>query len=436
MYRLSKKRRVVFFIDPIELSSYPVTETGYALLYRAWLRAVQDGDSVFVVYPNTRLSYQKTALMPEGTPVVLAHRIEKFDAEPYEHFLKQTSNYDAHAHVGSNRCHREAPASELYLDRVDVVVFRQEIDQGQREMLLRALLTVEHRVLVYLSPSLALDSRLSSKALPGRLAPRVVPKTFDTCSVYNPDTKAAAAISFIETELAQPETVIVKPRNGDNGLGITVLGRCPLTSERLTEDWLGEIEAAITRFGDIVVQEYVSSVRRPDDLRDTLLKDVPHERNDFGEIRFILIDGTIPRTRDGRRIAVARRVPTDNSLVADSGISYATRLSEAEEDFLAELGHEYLKLGIFFGGGDLIRTPDPHRPFLFTDAARSVCGHAVVTGALNGEPYLIVDQVLDSIERHTVRQRHRTMGTPGAETSGVKTHLLDPQSKTPSDAVF
>jgi hypothetical protein len=87
-------------------------------------------------------------------------------------------------------------------------------------------------------------------------------------------------------------------------------------------------------------------------------------------------------------------------LVADSGISYATKLSSRELEFLAQLGPLYRSWGIYFGGGDLIRTPDPDRPFVFTDAARSVCGHAVVTGALNNEPYLIIDQILDSIDRH------------------------------------
>jgi hypothetical protein len=93
-------------------------------------------------------------------------------------------------------------------------------------------------------------------------------------------------------------------------------------------------------------------------------------------------------------------VPSATSLIADSGISYPTTLSPAEYGFLERLGPVYRRMGIYFGGGDLIRTADPARPFVFTDAARSVCGHAVVTGALNGDPYLIVDQILDSIDRH------------------------------------
>jgi hypothetical protein len=111
-----------------------------------------------------------------------------------------------------------------------------------------------------------------------------------------------------------------------------------------------------------------------------------------------LIDGELPRLPDGELCRVARRVPNDDSLIADSGVSYPTTLSAAEIAFLTRVGALYRQWGINFGGGDLIRTPDPARPFVFTDAAQSVCGHAVVTGALNGEPYLIVDRILDSID--------------------------------------
>jgi hypothetical protein len=136
-----------------------------------------------------------------------------------------------------------------------------------------------------------------------------------------------------------------------------------------------------------------------------VLANISRDRADFGEVRFLLIDGEVPRAQDGKPVAIARRVPTDSSLVADSGISYATHLTSQELEFLARVGPLYRKWGIYFGGGDLIRTPDPDRPFVFTDAARSVCGHAVVTGALNNEPYLIIDQVLDSIGRHMCAAR-------------------------------
>jgi hypothetical protein len=47
------ERKLLFFIDRIEHSSYPVTETGYALLYRAWQRAQHDGTQIYVAYPGT-----------------------------------------------------------------------------------------------------------------------------------------------------------------------------------------------------------------------------------------------------------------------------------------------------------------------------------------------------------------------------------------------
>ena len=147
------------------------------------------------------------------------------------------------------------------------------------------------------------------------------------------------------------------------------------------------------------MQEYLPSVRRPSDLRNTPLDQVPLDRRDFGEIRFVVVDGRVPRTADDTPILVARRVPSDDSIVADSGISHPTALSAEELAFVEKLGRRYVELGIHFGGGDLIRTADPERPFLFTDAAQSVCGHAVVTGALNGDPYLIIDRVLHSIDR-------------------------------------
>ena len=123
---------------------------------------------------------------------------------------------------------------------------------------------------------------------------------------------------------------------------------------------------------DLVVQEYVPSVRSPLP-RDAALADVPRDRRDFGEVRFLLIDGEVPRDAAGEPYLVARRVPREGSLVADSSISHPTSLSAAELAFLRRLGPVYKRLGIHFGGGDLIRTPDPARPFVFTDAARSPC---------------------------------------------------------------
>jgi hypothetical protein len=205
--------------------------------------------------------------------------------------------------------------------------------------------------------------------------------------------------------LGSPDTVIVKPLATNNGVGIRVLGRDPRGGPiRHAADDRAVLADMMGAHGELVVQEYVGSVRAPDDLTVPLAA-VPLDRRDFGEVRFLLIDGKLPSSADGRRCVFARRVPVADSLVADSGISHPTTLSAREQAFVEEVGQHYLRWGIYFGGGDLIRTPDPARPFVFTDAARSVCGHAVVTGALNGQPYLIVDQILDSIERRIQAQR-------------------------------
>ena len=399
--RNPRHRRTVFFIDPIEASSYPVTETGYALLYRAWVRAQEDGGTVYTVYPDTRV--EATTVRGRPTWTVDAHRVEHFSRSPYEHFRSQRDHYDAASDVGSERCHRESAAEPMPLTDADVIIFRQESGAfDDRARLLTTLQTVEDDVLVHLSPRLALDPAFGSKVLPAQIAPDRVPASFDTRGTTEGiEGKIDAALRFVDRTLGAPDTFIAKPARGDNGVGITACGRSPIAGRADVEP-RPALEGLLRAHGDLIVQAYVPSVRAPSDVDP---RHAPRDRRDFGEIRFLLIDGTIPRTRDGRRIDVARRVPTETSLVADSGISYPTSLSSEECDFLAHVGREYLRRGISFGGGDLIRTPDPDRPFFFTDAARSVCGHAVVTGALNGEPYLIVDQVLDSIERQVIRRR-------------------------------
>ncbi|MEL7367820.1 MAG: hypothetical protein AAFN74_02825 [Myxococcota bacterium] len=406
--RKSGSRKTLLFIDPIEESSYPVTETGYALLYRAWARAQDDDGQVFAVYPNTTLRTMVSGKqqIDQSNITVEAHLIENFWASPYSHFRAQRDAYCANSDVGSKPCHRESGPYEIALRDADIIVYRQESGTWpQRRRLLRALAAVESEVLVYLSPQLALDPKSSSKVLPSTIAPDSVPRSFSTAEVEGgAELKIEQALSFVRTELGTPDTFIAKPLRGDNGIGITALGHNPLHSEQYT-DPRGGLSTLLSTYGDLIVQEYVPSVRVPPDIPDNELSKVAPERCDFGEIRFILVDGTIPRTREGGLIQVARRTPTATSLIADSGISYATSLSEIERSFLQSVGREYMRRGIYFGGGDLIRTPDVDRPFVFTDAARSVCGHAVVTGALNGEPYLIVDQVLNSIERHWIRQQ-------------------------------
>lgn len=388
--------KLLFLIDRIEDSSYPVTETGYALVYRAWMRALSGNGEIYVAYPDSPWTLSSQAEL-----IISAHRVVSFPAAPYAFYRSQRDAYQADQDVGSDRCHVELEARPLVANACDAVVWRQETGtaEGSRA-LLQALTRVERDTLVYLSPWLALDPRFASKVLPRRVDARLTPRTYLTTEEPTTlgDAKAEAARAFVFESLGAPETVIAKPVYGNNGVGIHVLGRHPITgATHMRLDDLDSYNKLLAQYGELVIQEYIPSVRSPLGLD---LAAVPRERCDFGEIRFLLIDGEVPRDHQGKPCLVARRVPSDTSLVADSGISYATQLSAAELAFLEQLGPLYRSWGIFFGGGDLIRTPDPERPFVFTDAARSVCGHAVVTGALNGEPYLIIDQVLDSIDRH------------------------------------
>lgn len=393
------ERKLLFFIDRIEHSSYPVTETGYALLYRAWQRSKFEGTQIYVSYPGA--SWMET---PSGGLRIQAHRVLSFSDAPYHFYRSQRDAYRADSDVGSGRCHTEGPVESLLVNAVDAAIWRQETGEpSHMRGMLEALARVERDTVVYLSPSLALDPRHGSKIIPQNFDVQLTPRTYHTnvAAELSLEDKAVHALQFVRSQLNNPDTVIAKPLFGNNGEGIHVLGFDPVSNTRTcavddVNTWLSLLQ----RYGDLVVQEYMPSVRSPVGLSADVLSAVPRDRHDFGEVRFLLIDGEIPRTADGQPCLIARRVPSADSLIADSGISYASTLSPAEFTFLERLGPYYRRLGIYFGGGDLIRTADPARPFVFTDAARSVCGHAVVTGALNGEPYLIIDQILDSVERH------------------------------------
>jgi hypothetical protein len=399
--------KLLFLIDRIEHSSYPVTETGYALVYRAWMRSLSGSGEIYVAYPDSPWSLSRS-----GELEIMAERVTSFTASPYAFYRSQRDSYQADADVGSVRCHSATAPLPVNANSCSAVVWRQETGApAQTVALLRALSSVERDTLVYLSPELALDPRYASKVLPRNFDERLTPVTYLTTEHPNPqiDAKIAAVLEVVHTRLKTPDTLIVKPLYGNNGEGIHVLGHHPIRGASSGNvDDPDVYKRLLASYGELVVQEYVPSVRAPADVNQAMLGDVPHDRHDFGELRFLLIDGEPPRDATGRPCLLARRVPTDTSLVADSGISHATSLSSHELAFLQRLGPYYRTLGIHFGGGDLIRTPDPKRPFVFTDAARSVCGHAVVTGALNGEPYLIVDQILDSIDRH-MRSRHASM---------------------------
>lgn len=389
--------KLLFLIDRIEDSSYPVTETGYALVYRAWMRALSGSGQIYVAYPDSPWS-----LSSQGELIISAHRVASFAAAPYAFYRSQREGYSADRDLGSGRCHVELEARPLVANSCDAVVWRQESGAPETmRALLQALTRVERDTLVYLSPRLALDPGFASKVLPKRVDERLTPRTYWTTEAPDTLTKAEAARAFVLDQLGAPETVVAKPLYGNNGVGIHVLGKHPITSAvQLRLEELDTYNQLLAQYGELVIQEYIPSLRSPIGQDPEVLANVPRDRVDFGEIRFLLIDGEVPRDQEGKPLAVARRVPSDASLVADSGISYATDLTARELEFLAQLGPLYRSWGIYFGGGDLIRTPDPERPFLFTDAARSVCGHAVVTGALNGEPYLIIDQILDSVDRH------------------------------------
>jgi hypothetical protein len=412
--------KLLFLIDRIEDSSYPVTETGYAMVYRAWMRALSGSGEIYVAYPDSPWQWLEGSGRGSGQLVIAAHRVVSFPAAPYAFYRSQREAYAADQDVGSARCHVELEARPLVANSCDAVVWRQETgSEESARALLNALARIERDTLVYLSPWLALDPRFASKVIPKRVDERLTPRTYLTTEEPNTvgDAKAEAARAFVYEKLGAPESVIAKPIYGNNGIGIHVLGKHPITGAVHSPlDDLDSYNKLFAQYGELVIQEYIPSVRSPLGQDPEVLANVPRDRCDFGEIRFLLIDGEVPRDKHGKPCLVARRVPTETSLVADSGISYATQLSSAELAFIEELGPVYRSWGIYFGGGDLIRTGDPARPFVFTDAARSVCGHAVVTGALNGEPYLIIDQVLDSLERHirSAKPRSRPQAAPNA----------------------
>lgn len=440
----SRPRKLVFFIDRIEHSSYPVTETGYALVHRAWLRARSTQDEIFVVYPDALPGRSADRL------TIPAHRVTSFDLSPYYHYRGQRDAYHAGEDAGSLPCHVESEAEEFALADADAIVWRQESGTPERTReLLLALASIESETTIYQSPRLALDPQFGSKVLPAAVDARFTPRTFYThtqCSAASsglgslrsvrkasPAEKVEAAVAFIARELGDPETALVKPLHANNGVGIAVLGsdpRHPPRDHRRAADDRAMLSSMLATYGDLVVQEYIASIRAPSDLEGPLAT-VQLDRRDFGEVRFLLIDGKLPRTASGHSCVYARRVPVSDSLVADSGISHPTTLSVREQAFIEEVGQHYLRWGIYFGGGDLIRTPDASRPFVFTDAARSVCGHAVVTGALNGQPYLIIDQILDSLEGRIIARRAPRRPKVSARASAWVRHGRLPLRSTP-----
>lgn len=105
-----KSTRSLFLIDRIEESSYPVTETGYALTYRAFLRAAASGGEVYVAYPDSTWMQA-----PNGSVRMQGHRVLSFADAPYSYYQSQRAAYRAGAHVGSRACHEQAPATTLRL---------------------------------------------------------------------------------------------------------------------------------------------------------------------------------------------------------------------------------------------------------------------------------------------------------------------------------
>lgn len=381
-------RTLLVFIDPIQESSYPVTESGYALVHRLWMNVQHQGDSLFIAYPNAEISEANGEIRCE------AHRLIDFSRNPYEFYRCQTSDFCPNRDVGSSACHKETPSISLPLHQVDAIIWRQETGSDhERKWKLSCLQNLPHQPLLFLDPKLLLDPNYSSKVLPNQLAPEYCPRSLQTDGYVSPTEKIQAIHHFIHTELNEPETIMVKPLHGDNGIGIHVLGldprqqppSTPLDTSATYQPLLAHL---LETHQDLVIQEYIPSIRKVPGLLE----------HQYGEVRFLLINGRIPTRPDGQPFRFARRTPAPHCLKADSGVSEATLLTEAELKFLDKLGDQYVQLGILYGGGDLIRTPDPKRPFLFTDAARAVCGHLVVTGALNQNPYLVIDQVLATFE--------------------------------------
>ncbi|MBX2812578.1 MAG: hypothetical protein KTR25_12240 [Myxococcales bacterium] len=394
-------RILLVFLDPIEACSYPVTESGYALLHRLWHRCGRTQDTIYVAYPHDHIT------MHSGHLVIKARPLIDFSPSPYHYYQEQRSEYDSHRDLGSQACHVEGAPVDLLLSQVNAILWRQELGDPylQREKLM-AIASLRESTLLFLDPALLLSPEFSSKALPNLLAPQCVPVSFCTRTVDGSIAdKAEAALDFVQHRLGDPQTTILKPFSGDNGLGITFLGQDPrhvLDPPLKSFSKIRVITELLQQHQDIIVQEYIPSIRAPANGIATPTQ--------FGEVRFLLIDGQIPTRNDGKPLIFAHRSPTPNSLMADSGISQPTYLTSQEMLFLEDIGKSYRQMGIHFGGGDLIRTPDPERPFVFTDAARAVCGHLVVTGALNNQPYLIVDQVLDCFERCFSRhQSHQSV---------------------------
>src|SRR5262245_11359533 len=114
----AKPNRILMLIDRIEHSSYPVTETGYALTYRAFLRAAAQGGEVFVAYPDSTWM-QAT----NGNVRIQAHRVLSFAGAPYNLYQSQRDTYRPGAHVGSLACHEQAAAATLRLEELDAVVW-------------------------------------------------------------------------------------------------------------------------------------------------------------------------------------------------------------------------------------------------------------------------------------------------------------------------
>ena len=381
--------KIVLFLDPIECCSYPVTETGYGLLYRLWQRAKQA--EIWLVYPESTIKKESHS----NQLSVTAHRLLGFDAEPYRYYAEQKTTYDCNRDLGSCPCHRQTTGTQtISLNDSDIIVWRQE--QAVQTQNLEKLILLEDDVLLFHNPRLLLESQYSSKNIPRLINSAYCPVTYHTTDEINQTQKIHSALAFIDQNLSQCETIVVKPIFGDNGHGITLLGYNPVTQEFIAREDYGDLLAKFfSKHGDFVVQEYISTVRLPKTYNspaDTTPNDLG-----FGEVRFILINGQLPKNPDGTPIVFARRTPTPDSFVADSGISYPTYLTKQETLFLEEVGQYYKEHQIHFGGGDLIRTNDPKRPFVFTDAARAVCGHAIVTGGLNKAPYLIIDQVIDCL---------------------------------------
>ncbi len=390
--RSNKINQVLFFIDAIEQARWPKTETGYGLLYTAWSMAQQSlGRNV-----STRI------FMAQQGDCLLGHRVQclmirMFTQVPYDYFSDEN-------HIGSC-CHTVATSVVMDIRTFDVIVWRREKSmQGSGvHLMLEKLAQIEKKNpnIVFLNSPTSILTSKNSKEIPKDIGTMHYPLSFETVQIVGSAMqKVDASLDFVKERLQQPKTFVVKPHQGDNGKGVTLFGDYPVGARDFpvidAKKYVEHLLYMLDQYGNLIIQEYLPSLRFPQALKHLHPAEAAWKHQTYGEVRFLLLNGELLKDNKGQCLSIALRCPNDKSYLSDSGTSYRTNLTEQEQYFLEHyVGPYYKSNKILLGGGDLIRTADPVRPFLFTDAAQAICGHVVVTGALNGNPYLITQIIME-----------------------------------------